>query len=392
MPAINPKSIIFPILLVFYEVATYLANDMYLPALPEMMHDLAWSAQAAQWTLTTWFIGAACTPLVMGAISDRFGRRPVLLIGGFIYMLSSVTCALTSTLSIFLVARFIQGGMMASTLVPGYAVIHELYEKKEAIKMLALMGSISILAPAFGPFLGSIILLFADWRWVFWVIAIWIFIFVGLLSYWMPETLPREKRHSLELNKLFRQYSRMFCNKRFILLVSGVGFMLAGFIVWITAGSLLVMVGFHYSAMGFGIIQAIIFASYILGNRRVKYWLDSMGTTLLIQLGLNIVLVGGFILFIFSVLLPHSLYAFLMGLMIFSFGSALCGAPLNRAIVESNDAPMGARMALFTSFITGFGVLGSGFASMFYNGTIHSLAFLIAIASGMAWILIWVSK
>ena len=74
---IKKKSIIFPILLVLYEIATYLSNDMYLPALPDMMRDLSLTTQQAQWTLTTWFIGSAFLPLVLGVVSDRYGRRPV---------------------------------------------------------------------------------------------------------------------------------------------------------------------------------------------------------------------------------------------------------------------------------------------------------------------------
>src|SRR5579883_2704724 len=76
------KSFIFPLLLVLYEISTYLSNDMYLPALPQMMADLGLSAKEAQLTLTTWFLGEASMPLIMGIISDRLGRRPVLLMGG----------------------------------------------------------------------------------------------------------------------------------------------------------------------------------------------------------------------------------------------------------------------------------------------------------------------
>src|SRR3990167_21137 len=384
----NSKSLVFPLLLVLYEIASYLSNDMYLPALPAMMRDLKLTSSEAQLTLTTWFIGAASTPLVMCAIADRFGRKLTLLLGGVIYMLSTAMCAMTTTLSILLIGRFIQGGMMASMLVPGYAVIHELYKEKEAIKILALMGSISILAPAFGPLLGSVVLLFSDWRWIFWIIAIWVLFVIAMLSYCMPETLTREQRHSLHFKRLFQQYWYVLRNKRFILQMFGLGFIFSGFIVWITAGPLLVIVSFHYSAVDFGIIQALVFAAYILGNRQVKYWIDTMGTKALIQLGLRISLIGGIILFIFDVFSIDSIYTFLIGMILFSFGTALCFAPLNRTIIDASDAPMSIRVALFTSFITGFGVLGSGMASIFYNGTVNSLANLIIIAIGIAWSLI----
>ncbi len=369
---------LLPFLLVLFEIATYLSNDMYLPALPAMMHDLHLTMPQVQSTLTIWFLGAAFMPLFMGAFADRFGRKPVLITGGITYFFANVICAFASTLPILLVTRFIQGGMVAAMLVPGYATIHDLYEEKEAIKILALMGSISILAPALGPVLGSIILLFASWRWIFGIIALLTLISVALLAYYMPETLLPENKHPLILKNLYQQYKKILLTKRFILNICVIGFIFAGFIVWITASPLLIINNFQYSALAFGIIQAIVFCSYIIGNRQVKYLLDTLGTNALIYLGMIITALGGLAILIFALLFSTSLFLFIIGMLIYSFGSALCYAPLNRRIIESSDAPMGARVALFTAFITGFSSLGSGTASLFFDNNILSLALLIS--------------
>src|SRR5579862_2548418 len=110
----SPKSFLFPMLLVIYEIATYLSNDMYLPAVPEMMRDLSLNTAQVQLTLTLWFLGLASMPLMIGVVSDRFGRRPVLLIGGIIYIFANAICALTTDYFILLVLRFIQGSMAAT--------------------------------------------------------------------------------------------------------------------------------------------------------------------------------------------------------------------------------------------------------------------------------------
>lgn len=150
----------FPILLVFYEIATYLSNDMYLPALPQMMRELSLTTEYAQLTLTTWFLGQASFPLITGVLSDRFGRRPILLIGGLIYIATTIYCAVADNFYALFIARFLEGGMVATMLVPGYSCIHELYKQVEAVKILAFMGGISVLAPAFGPLLGGFVLYF----------------------------------------------------------------------------------------------------------------------------------------------------------------------------------------------------------------------------------------
>ncbi len=376
----TPPSIYFPLFLVFYEIATYLSNDMYLPALPDMMRDLHLTTQQAQLTLTTWFVGSATLPLIMGIISDRWGRRPTLLLGGIVYFLSSIVCAITHDPQILLIARFIQGAAIPSMMVAGYACIHEIYNQKEAIRILALMGSITILAPALGPLLGSLILLFTSWRGIFWIIALWAALAILCLYRFMPETCPPEKRQPIHWNILFAQYSRIITNKQFILLMCVLGFIFAGFIVWIAAGSLLVIETFQQSPLTFGVIQAIIFAAYIIGNRWVKYLLESMSVARLIWIGILFTLCGGLLSAFFAVILPESLYAFLFAMTIYSFGSALCFAPLNRSIIETSEEPMSARVALFTTAWTGFGVLGSLFASKYFNGGIASIAYPLAVA------------
>src|SRR5262245_26554719 len=122
---IKTKSNLFPLLLVLYEISMYLSNDMYLPALPDMMKELDLSIQQAQLTLTTWFVRTASLPLVMGVVSDRYGRRSVLLCGGVIYILMSIVCAMTTNVHTLLIARFIQGATVPSMMVAGYACIHE---------------------------------------------------------------------------------------------------------------------------------------------------------------------------------------------------------------------------------------------------------------------------
>lgn len=381
------KSLIFPVLLVMYEIATYLSNDMYLPALPEMMRDLSLSSQQAQWTLTTWFIGSATLPLVLGVVSDRYGRRPVLLLGGIVYILATMACALSVDSHHLLIARFIQGAAIPSMMVAGYAAIHEIYDRKEAIQILALMSSITILAPAFGPLLGSVILYFSNWRGIFWVIAIWSMLIIALLFHWMPETLPSEQRKPVHFATLFKQYGRLLTNKQFMLLVFVIGSIFTGFIAWITAGPLLVIQTFHHTPVTFGFVMAGIFTAYIFGNYWVKHMLEWTSVNNIIWLGLSVTLFGGLLIFLFAVILPNTLYLFLIAMAIYSFGAALCFAPLNRCIIEASEEPMGVRVSLYTVLWTGFAVLGSLIVSQHFNGSIQSLAYPITLAIVIAFIL-----
>lgn len=368
-------SLFFPLLLVFYEIATYLSNDMYLPALPQMMTDLDLSLHQAQFTLTMWFMGACSMPLVVGALADRFGRRATLLLGGSIYVLASLLCAVTQDYSLFLLGRFLEGGMVSFMIVPGYACIHESYEQKSAIRMLALMGSISVLAPALGPLFGGIVLTGLGWRSIFGIITAWSFISILLLAKYMPETLPAEKRQPLKIGSLVNHYKKIITNTQFLAYTAIGGFTFAGFIAWITAGPLLAMETFGFSAVEFGVMQAIVFLATIISARLVKYAMDWVGIERLIRISLSITLTGGLIT-LASSWYQQSFYAFVMGMVIYSFGSGLNFASLNRLAIDSchESQPMGCRVAISTVFTMIFGVLGSAAAGVIFVGTSISLA------------------
>lgn len=378
---------LFPILLVVYEISVYLSNDMYLPALPNMMHDLKISATQAQLTITMWFIGAASTPLVMGAFADHFGRRSTLLTGGTIYVFGTIICALAFNEISILIPRILQGAMISSMMVAGYACIHESYEHKEAIRILAIMGGISVLAPALGPLFGAIVLSFTSWRFIFVIIGLLASMMLISLYFNMPETLFPERRQELHLGTIMKNYWLVISNRKFLVLMTVLGFTFAGFISWIAAGPLLVIESLKYNAVAFGWMQAGVFGAYIFGSYLVNFLLKTHDAHRLVDLGLSVSLISGICLLLFSLLLPKHFNLFLCSIIVYSFGSALCFSPLNRLIIEASDQPMGIRVAMFTAGLMLCGVLGSGMASIVYNGTLFSLAIIIAVGIVLACLL-----
>src|SRR3990167_5344961 len=166
-------AILFPVLLALYEICTYLSNDAYLPALPHIAHDLFTTNHLVQLTLTTWFMGSASMQLFLGPISDKIGRRPVLLFGGLVFITVTIGCAVSQNIYWLLILRFIQGATITSMIVAGYATIHELFDRDKAIHTLSMMASITVLAPSFGPLFGALILQFGSWRVIFAILAGW---------------------------------------------------------------------------------------------------------------------------------------------------------------------------------------------------------------------------
>jgi Bcr/CflA subfamily drug resistance transporter len=382
-------SILFPLLLVLYELAAYLSNDMYLPALPQMMREFHASYSSAQTTLTSWFLGAASMQLILGPISDRYGRRPVLLFGGLLFVIPTLLCGITTDINVFIIGRFLQGSAICSLVVAGYASIHELLDHKQAIITLAWMSNITVLAPAFGPLLGGIILTFMHWKFIFYSQSLWAFITIALLFKFMPESNPPSKQHPIHLKILFKNYAGILLNKRFYLDMLSFCFLFSGMIAWITAGPFIVINEFKKSVLMFGVYQACIFCSFILGTRTVSILIHKTSIDNIINLGLAILLSGALLSIPLALFMPHHLIGMIISLMIFAGGSGLVFSPLNRLSIEACTEPMGARVAISSLCMSAFAAVGSILVTIFYDKTLLSVSLIIASVASIACFIQW---
>ena len=159
-----------------------LSIDMYLPSLPAIAADLGASDAQVQRSISGFLVGFCVGMLFYGPLSDRFGRRPVLLAGIALYLFSSLACALADSAGQLVLLRVLQalGGGAASVLAR--AMVRDLYPLGEAARMLALMHMVTMLAPLAAPLLGGYLMLWAGWRALFVVLAL--FAGLCLLAVW----------------------------------------------------------------------------------------------------------------------------------------------------------------------------------------------------------------
>lgn len=384
--------LIFPFILVFFEITNYLSNDMYLPALPALTKDFNISMHTAQMTLTVWFLGTASMQLLLGPLSDRIGRRPVVLGGGLVFIGSTFYCAFTNHIYLFLLARYLQGCAVCAIGTAGYSSIHECFEQRDAIYLLAVMGSITILSPAFGPLAGSVILHWLSWQWTFGVLGIVAVIGWILLWLWMPESNPAGKRHRLPWHKIGENYSAIFFNPRFSLnmLISCSIFLTI--IAWIATGPFLVVDKFKFNTWYFSLFQIMIFSSLMVGAQIVRRFAKKIDLQLLINTGLFFVLIGGIFAFILAVILPQFIYGLIFSLMLLTFGFSLVFGPLQRIAIEACSEPMGARMAVLSSLLSWFSFTGGILVTVSYDGSLLWMGKLLLGAAILACILRFFSK
>lgn len=380
----------FPLFLVLYEFAVNSSNDMYLPALPQIARELAIDENQMQRTISAWLAGSAVAQFFLGPLSDRSGRRLVLLGGGLFFLLATIGCGFSYSIAPLMLFRFIQGIGVCTVGVAGYATIHELYDDKKAIQLFAWMGCISATAPMIGPVLGGAVLTQFDWRVIFYFIFALAVIPLGILYFIMPESNTQPDPTALNPKRLLSVYLRIFKNPSFMLSAFSYGLLLGGMIAWITGAPFLLMNVHGVSVQDFGWTQIPIFLAFVLATFSVRWIIERIGSENLIWLGLSVSTFSGLILLFFSLFFPLSFWGLLIPLFFYSAGFGLAAASLNRKTLSASTEKVGASTAIFQLAALGTGAFGSFAVSFVYNDTALSITGVMAAMITLSWTLNYV--
>ena len=177
------------------------ATDLYLPAFPAIAADLGTDATGVQLTLTAFLVGIAVGQLVFGPLSDRYGRRPLLLIGAIVFVAASAATVFAPTLEVLIAARVLQGLSGAAGMVLGRAVISDLATGPAAARAMSLMMIVGGVAPVVAPLVGGAIAEPLGWRGVLAVVLGIAIVMLIAVTAGIRETLPRERRAELAVLK-----------------------------------------------------------------------------------------------------------------------------------------------------------------------------------------------
>ncbi|MFE3827731.1 Bcr/CflA family efflux MFS transporter [Streptomyces sp. NPDC059092] len=173
-----------------------LSTDMYLPAFPRMAAELRTDASGVQLTLTAFLVGMALGHLVLGPLSDRYGRRTPLLAGAAVCTVATALCALAPGLGALIALRLAAGFSGAAGVVVGRAVVADVASGAAAARLLGVLMTLAGLAPVLAPLAGGAVIGAAGWRGVFGVLAGVSLLALAAVAVAVPETLPRERRRA----------------------------------------------------------------------------------------------------------------------------------------------------------------------------------------------------
>ena len=231
-----------------------LSIDMYLPAFPQLTEDLDASASSVQLTLTGMLVGLAVGQLVIGPLSDAFGRRRPLLTGLVVHALASVLCAIAPDVHVLAAVRVLQGFAGAAIGVVAMATIRDLFSGVAMARTMSRLMLVIGLAPIVAPSMGGFILEVTDWRGIFVVLAGVAVLLVGVAFLGLRETLPPEQRRSPRPRATLRTYGSLLVDRSFMALVLTGGLTFAAIFAYVSGASFVLQEGFGLSERTFGLV------------------------------------------------------------------------------------------------------------------------------------------
>ena len=379
----NQRSFVaFPIALVVFELAVYFSVDMYLPALARVQAFFLTTEKSAQLTLTAWLIGAGTVQLILGPVSDRFGRRRVLLAGCGVFVLTALGCATTSSLGLFILLRAIQGSTICTALVAGYACVHESLSTLRAVKTLAWMNGVTVLAPAIGPVLGAGVIAIWPWQGIFLLLSGVAVVAWFLLFFFMPETVDTTLSARLSLEQVFATYRGILRNRAMMQHTAAFCLVFSVMLSWNVASPFMLIGRVSGSTADFVKAQAYLYLLFISGTRLANRLIEKMEPPALIRIGFNFCAAGA-ILGLVGTIAFSRIWLPILFFGSFTFGAGLLFPPLFRRTLELSTAPMGSSMAIFSSGMNLFASTATLAVAMLEVNTL-ALYFRFALAIATA--------
>ncbi|WP_345802856.1 multidrug effflux MFS transporter [Microbacterium sp. AZCO] len=233
-----------------------LATAMYLPAMPAMAVELATDAQTLQLTLTAFMVGLAAGQVVLGPLSDRVGRRPVLLAGAGVCVVASAACALAPGIEILIAARLVQGVAGAAGIVLGRAMVADTVRGKPAARAFSLLMTMGAIAPVVAPLLGGILTQATGWRGVFTALTGFAALMLLGALVLLPETLPSTRRRAAGGGETMRRLWTVVRRPRFIAYTAVLVFAYATLIAYVSASPFVLQEGFGLAPGAFSLAFA----------------------------------------------------------------------------------------------------------------------------------------
>jgi DHA1 family bicyclomycin/chloramphenicol resistance-like MFS transporter len=359
-----------------------LGTDVFVPALPALTQALGAEVGAAQLTMTLYFIGLAAGQLLWGPLSDRYGRKPILLGGLAIMLTASVAAAFAQSLAGVIAARLAQGLGMASGALIGRTIVRDLYAHEQAAKLLSSMTIVFSMVPLTAPLTGGLLAGTAGWPAVFLVLAAIAAALIAAVLF-LRETAPRAPASG---PGVLRTFGAILADRRFLAPYSVFLCTQIGILAWVSNSSFTLIRGLGVGPTAYGAMFTLVMAGQILGAWVSSRLVLRLGIARMLRAGSALMFAGGAAAAALAWGGAGHWLAVVLPFVVFLFGAALVVPNATAAAMAPFPASAGAVSSLIGTigFTTG-AVISSALGAVF-DGSARPMATVAAAAGAGAFL------
>ena len=367
-------------------------TDLYLPALPSLTEGFGAPVSQAQLTLTTLLLAFGISQLVWGPLSDRFGRRPILLLGLALYTLASIGCVLAPSMFLLIVWRTLQGAAMGAAVMGARAIVRDLYTPETGARVMSKgLSGLGVIACACAP-LGGLITDLAGWRYALCALALFGAAALLLVALRFEETVPRKNPLALQPRQLFANWLAILRSPTFLTWSALSTASYAALFTFLASSSFVFIKVLGFSRTQYGLVMLSTGLVYIAGTFWCRRLLPRYGIVRSVRVGAALTLAGGTLMGLLGLAGVQSAWAIAVPFYLFIFAHGVhqpCG---QSGAVGPFPQMAGTASALngFLMMTTAFGV--GGWLGWRLDGTAdaltHGMWFWCTAIALVAWTLV----
>lgn len=336
-------------------------TDFYLPALPLLAGFFGTTASLVQLSLTFSMVGLATGQLIIGPLSDKYGRKSPLITSLVLFCFSTIGCLYAPNIYAFIFFRLLQGLSGAGGVVISKSITTDLYEGKELAHFFSMLSSVQGIAPVCAPVLGGLLLEVTDWKGIFWILVlIGILLIVALVFF--NESLDDEQKQPGNLFSTFRHYIPVFRNAQFMRYVLVQAFAMGVMFTYIAASPFIFQEHFEMSPLAYSLCFGVNAVGIMLGSLSVSLFHGATDALRIGSIGFGIMSLFVAIALIFSSsvwIVEVSLFIFMLFLGVILPSSTTLALDLERKNSGNASALLGFLIFLFGGILSPLTGLGN---------------------------------
>ena len=283
-----------------------LSIDMFLPSIPDITAEFSADSATIRLAVTMFLLMAAASGLLFGPISDRFGRRPALIVGMSLYVLGGVLAWVSASAEMLVGARLIQGFGSGASMSIARATVIDIYGRDRATRIIAIMSVVMALAPMLAPIAGGIYQETLGWRWVFATLTVMGIGLVIAYFFQIPETNRHPDPDALRIPQIVRNYGTLISHRAYVVPVAIVSISFAGHLVFISTSALVLIDEVGISPGLYGLAFGLVSAGIMVGGALSGFLVGRARPERVLYSGIYIAVLGSVVQVVLSLLLGAS--------------------------------------------------------------------------------------